>query len=117
MVDDLIEIKELFELLGYTEQRSVQRWCKKNKIPLIQIGKKTYTVRYFIDKFILEKLELFLKAHYGNVDEMLRAIRQNDMKQFSEAVKASEIRKTRTTKPVKDSKAAQDFMKKLRQLN
>ena len=117
MVDDLIEIKELFELLGYTEQRSLQNWCKKNKIPLIQIGKKTYTVRYFIDKFILEKLDLFLKANYGNADEMLRAIKQNDMKLFSETIKASEIRNPHTKKPIKDSKAAEDFMKKLRHLN
>jgi len=117
MLDNLIEIKELFELLGYTDQRSVQVWCKKNKIPLIDIGKKTYTLSHFLDNFILNKVEQFLKASYGDSDELMRAINKNDIKLFSEVAKASEIKKSRMQKPVKNSEAAEDFLKKLRQLN
>jgi len=117
MLDNLIEIKELFELLGYTDQRSVQAWCRKNKIPLIDIGKKTYTLRHFLDNFILNKVEQFLKASYSNSDELMRAINKNDIKLFSEIAKASEIKKSRMQKPVKNSEAAEDFLKKLRQLN
>ena len=57
IMDKLVEVNELMELLGYTDIRSIESWCKKNKVPLFYVGKKTYTIKNFVDIFITQKME------------------------------------------------------------
>lgn len=116
MVDDLIDIKDLSELLGYTDQRSIQNWCKRNKIPLIPLGKKTYTVRHFIDGIITDKVEQFAKANCPNPETLMKAIKENDGRLLSEAIKPPGTGKIYTRKPQKDSKAAIEFREALQKL-
>jgi len=115
LMDKLIEIQELIDFLGYTDDRSIEGWCKKNTVPLFHIGKKTYTLKDFIDRFISEKLELFVKANYKNPDEVLKAIYQDDKVELSKLIDAPLDKKTSKKFKVKpNSDAADDFIKKLK---
>lgn len=115
MVDKLVEIRELMDLLGYTDERSIESWCKKNKVPLFHVGKKTYTIRNFIDLFISQKMEEYVKANYKNADVILKAINEDDKVELSKQLNAP-LDKTSLTKFKKkaDSKEAADFMNKLK---
>lgn len=115
MVDKLVEIKELMDLLGYTDERSIESWCKKNKVPLFHVGKRTYTIRNFIDLFISQKMEEYVKANYKNADVILKAINDDDKVELSKQLNAP-LDKTSLTKFKKkaDSKEAVDFMNKLK---
>ena len=88
MLNKLIEIGDLVDLLGYVDERSIESWCKKNKVPLIHIGKKIYTVADFIDRFITEKLEQYLNSNYKNADVILKAIKNDDKTEFSKLINA-----------------------------
>jgi hypothetical protein len=115
LLDKLIEVGELAELLGYTDERSIEKWCKKNTVPLFHIGKKIYTIRNFIDRFISEKLELFVKATYKNSDGILKAIYEDDKGELSKLLDAPLDKKEADKfKVKKNSKAADDFMTKLK---
>lgn len=115
LLDKLIEIQELIDLLGYTDHRSIESWCKKNKIPLFHIGKKTYTLKDFINRFISEKLELFVKANYKNSNEILNAIYQDDKVELSQLIDAPLDKKaSKKFKKITNSTAADDFIKKLK---
>ncbi len=72
--DKLIEIRELLELLGYSDMRSLRNFCTENKIPLFNLGKKTYTVSNFLDIVIANEFG----KNYSNADEILRAINDDD---------------------------------------
>lgn len=115
MVDKLVEIRELMDLLGYTDERSIESWCKKNKVPLFHVGKKTYTIRNFIDLFISQKMEEYVKANYKNADVILKAIHEDDKVELSKQLNAP-LDKTSLTKFKRkaDSKEATDFMNKLK---
>jgi hypothetical protein len=115
MINKLIDIKELVAILGYADQRSIEAWCKKNKVPLFHIGKKTYTISDFIDLFITQKLEEYVKATYKNPDEILKAINEDNKVEFSKLVNAPLDKTTLIKfKQKENSKAADDFMKKLK---
>ncbi len=115
MMSKLIETKELVDLLGYVDERSIESWCKKNKLPLIHIGKKTYTLNSFIDMFINQKLEQFVKANYKNPDEILKAVNNDDKTNLSKLINAPLDKESSIKfKVKKNSKAADDFIKKLK---
>lgn len=42
MLNDLIDIYNLTEVLGYTDLRSIRKWCSKNKLSILVLGKKNY---------------------------------------------------------------------------
>ena len=115
ITDKLVEINELVDLLGYTDERSIESWCKKNKVPLFHVGKKTYTIRNFIDLFISQKLEEYVKATYKNPDVILKAINEDNKTELSKLLNAP-MDKTVSAKFKKkiDSKQAEDFINKLK---
>jgi hypothetical protein len=39
---DWIELAELMQFLGYSDPRSLEKWCKKNKLKIIKAGLKKY---------------------------------------------------------------------------
>lgn len=115
ITEKLVEINELIDLLGYTDVRSIETWCKKNKIPLFNVGKKTYTIRNFLDLFISQKMEEYVKATYKNADVILKAINEDDKVELSKLVNAPLDKKVETKfKKRADSKDAADFMNKLK---
>lgn len=115
ITDKLVEIGELINLLGYTDERSIESWCRKNKVPLFHVGKKTYTIRNFIDLFISQKMEEYVKANFQNPDMILKAISEDNKTELSQLLNAP-LDKSVSTKFKKkaDSKAANDFMTKLK---
>ena len=86
ITNKLVEINELLDLLGYTDERSIETWCKKNKIPLFQLGKKTYTIRIFIDLFFSKKMEEYVKATFKNADGILKAIADDNKLELSKFI-------------------------------
>ena len=112
MIEKLIEIKELIEILGYVDEKSIKTWCKNNKVPLFHVGKKTYTISDFIDRFISQKLEEFVNANYKNPDEILKAIKEDNKSEVSKLIGAPLDKKV--SEKFKDSKAADDFIKKIK---
>jgi hypothetical protein len=115
MTDKLMDINEMIDLLGYTDARSIEGWCKKNKIPLFHVGKKTYTIRNFIDLFISQKMEEYVRATYKNADVILKAINEDNKTELSELLNAPlDQAASAKFKKGKDSKAASEFINKLK---
>jgi len=114
MVKKLIEIKELIDLLGYVDERSIEAWCKKNKVPLFYVGKKTYTISNFLDLFISQKLEVFVKANYKDAESVLKAISADDETELVKLVNAPMNKESFKYKKKSNSKQADDFLTKLK---
>jgi hypothetical protein len=114
--DKMLEIKDLMEILGYTDERSVRTWCKNNKIPLMGLGKRTYTFEIFLQRFLEDELRDFLKANYENPAEILNAIQSDDKIGLAKLVDAPVTKEATRTYRNKEnrSKAAKDFLTNLK---
>jgi hypothetical protein len=115
-MEKMLEISELQEILGYTDERSVRAWCKKHKVPLMGVGKRTYTFEIFLQLFLEDELKGFLKANFENPEEILNAIHSDDKIGFAKLVNApvtQETKKNYRDKGAK-SKAAQNFLTNLK---
>ncbi|MDZ4786579.1 MAG: hypothetical protein SGJ02_10945 [bacterium] len=116
MKEKLVDIQTLLEWLGYEDVRSVRVWCKKNKIPLFDVGKRTYTVADFLDIFLEKELKLFVEANYEHPASILEAINNDDKTTFSTLVEAPVTDKVK--KVFKNnktmSKQAQDFLSQIK---
>jgi hypothetical protein len=114
--DKMLEIKELMEMLGYTDERSVRTWCKNHKIPLMGLGKRTYTFEIFLQRFLDDELKSFLKSNYENPAEILNAIHSDDKIGLAKLVDApvtKEAKRIYRNKEIR-SKAAKDFLTNLK---
>jgi hypothetical protein len=114
--DKMLEISELQEILGYVDERSVRTWCMKHKVPLMGVGKRTYTFEIFLQRFLEDELKGFVKANYENPEEILNAIHSDDKIGLANLVDAPVTKET--TKKYRDkrakSKAAQNFLTNLK---
>ncbi len=106
--DRLIEITELCSLLGYDDMRSVRSWCNKKKVPLLMIGKKTYTIKNFVELHIEGMLNKFVTVNYNNADEIMNAIRNDE--EIKPVLNNETIAKTEKPKKQKMSAAALRFL-------
>lgn len=110
----LVDILDLLKILGYTDLRSVRRWCCTNKIPLFRVGKKTYTVSNFLDLHLGNKLKLYVSANYSNPEEVMGAVMRDDNDNLNKLID-TEINginnKIKTGSNEVRSKAAQKFLK------
>jgi hypothetical protein len=115
-MEKMLEISELQEILGYTDERSVRTWCMKHKVPLMGVGKRTYTFEIFLQRYLEDELKGFLKANYENPEEILNAIHLDDkicLANLIDAPVTKETKKKYRDKGAK-SKAAQDFLTNLK---
>jgi hypothetical protein len=115
-MENMLEINELQKILGYTDERSVRTWCKNHKVPLMGVGKRTYTFEIFLQRFLDDELKTFLKANYENPEEILGAIYSDDKIGLAKLVDApvtKEVKKTYRNKESR-SKAAKDFLNNLK---
>lgn len=55
---NLIGLEELMGLLGYTDERSVRKWCSDNQIPILELGKRRYIHKDIIMQMINEGLSV-----------------------------------------------------------
>ena len=110
MKDKLIEIHELMELLGFEDERTIRNWCEKNKVPLLKMGKKKYTISNFLELFIMDEVEKFVNRKYENSEKIMNAIKDDNKIEFAELINAPVSKKTiNHYKARTNSKAAQDF--------
>jgi hypothetical protein len=115
MREKLIEINELMELLGFEDGRTIENWCKKNKLPILKMGKKKYTVSSFLELFITDELTKFVSAKYENPEKIMDALQEDDKTEFAELVKAPVSKKSVDNyKSKTNSKAAQDYINKFK---
>lgn len=56
MKEEIIKLSELGNLLGYSDTRSIETWCKKNGIPIIPAGKVKYVLASFIEQYFKDSL-------------------------------------------------------------
>ncbi|HXD93315.1 MAG TPA: hypothetical protein VNX01_08885 [Bacteroidia bacterium] len=111
VTNDLIEINELLDLLGYSDLRSVRKFCMENKIPLFNLGKKTYTINNFLDAVIANEFS----KNYSNADKILQAINDDDKAALANLIDAPTEQKVNTKfkKHKTNSSAAEKLLKKL----
>jgi hypothetical protein len=60
MNEDLIDIQELMVLLGYSDERSVKKWCKAKEVPIIVLGLKKYISSQYLTQYIDNQLVIFV---------------------------------------------------------
>ena len=115
-MDKMLERSELQEILGYADERSVRTWCKNHKVPLMGLGKRTYTFEIFLQRFLDDELKTFLKANYENPAEILNAIHSDDKISLAKLVDAPVTKEAKKTYRNKESrsKAAKDFLTNLK---
>jgi hypothetical protein len=112
MKEKLIDIREILELLGYEDERSVIKWCKQNKIPVIKMGMKNYVLNDFIEKFIETELMLFINNNYNNPAEILDSIKNDDKPKLAKLLDAPINKKAEKEykEEKKRSSIASDFL-------
>ncbi len=112
-----MNLSELADLLEYDDQRSVVKWCKKNKILILHVGKAKYVSSQMIDQYFENKLKGFAEKHYDNPDKIMDAYHADDKATLSEAMEAPitpKVKKQFRTKKER-SKTAMDFLNQLKQ--
>lgn len=62
MGQDLVDIQDLMLLLGYTDPRSVKKWCKQRDIPILSLGLKKYVSQHILTQYIDNQLVKFEKT-------------------------------------------------------
>lgn len=114
----LIEINQLLEILGYSDLRSVMTWASKNKVPIINIGKKIYYARNFIDLIIENQINSFVNKNYENPAEVLAAVKANDNEEFSKLIELpptdAEVKTKIKNNKSEMGKAAKNLLNKLK---
>jgi hypothetical protein len=116
MTDKLTTIEELSEILGFTDIRSIEKWCKSNRIPIITMGKRKYIVSTFINQYIENEMNSFVEAHFGNPKEIMQAIDNDDSLEIAKLMKAPVSKKVKKEyKEVKKrSSASENFLKTIK---
>lgn len=56
-MERLVEIEDLMDFLGCSDERTITTWCKERSIPIVRMGKKKYTVRDHIDAYIQAEVD------------------------------------------------------------
>lgn len=62
MIEDLLDIAQLMPLLGYSDPRSIIKWCKSKNIPIIKVGIKKYVLSHYSTQYIDNQLITFERA-------------------------------------------------------
>lgn len=118
MKDKLVEIHSLLELLGFTDIRSVKKFCLQNKIPLFNLGKKVYTIATFLDVYIEAELTVFVNENYTDPAQVMAAVKENDktaLLKLIESPQKQTIEKTKIkTNKSEMSKASKNLLNKLK---
>ena len=63
MKEDLTDILDLMNTLGYSDDRSVKKWCKRNNIPIISLGLRKYVLSQLLTQYIDNQLVIFVNGN------------------------------------------------------
>jgi len=61
MREDLVDIRELMDLLGYTDERSVKKWCSKRNIAILTLGLNKFVSKHLLTHYIDNQIVIFDK--------------------------------------------------------
>jgi hypothetical protein len=120
MLQNLLGLNELKELTGYDDDRSIIKWCKEKRIPIVPFGKKKYIVKEIIEIYIEQYLKAFLAANYMEPNDIIESIKLSDKARLSELLLESPKQKTIdniTDKSHQHSKAAQELLNNINRHN
>ncbi len=70
--ENLIELSELMQLLGYGDERSIRKWCKNNSIPIIKLGLKKYVLSHLLTQYIDNQCVIFVKGKRSTTNQELK---------------------------------------------
>ena len=59
---ELTDFEALKGILGYTDDRSVMKWCREQKIPVLKMGFKRYISSHTLTQYIDNQLVIFGEA-------------------------------------------------------
>lgn len=59
-IDEMVEFEQLKSWLGYSDQRSVVRWCEKRFLPILHFGLKRYVSSQLLTQYIDNQLVKFV---------------------------------------------------------
>lgn len=91
--DELVELAVLMEVLGYRDKRTVRKWCEARKVPLIKLGKKTYTPNHCVPKVLTDENSMIITADAveQNGSEAHRAFVKRLLNKYNDANCTSKI--------------------------
>ena len=61
---DLMTLTQLGEILKYSDNRSIETWCRKQGIPIIPLGKERYIDATFLENYCNEYIKKRLVGPY-----------------------------------------------------
>ncbi|MCE9537782.1 MAG: hypothetical protein K8R85_00995 [Bacteroidetes bacterium] len=114
MKEKLLEINSLIDLLGWKDDRTIEDWCTENKVPVIKIGKKKYTVIDFVERFVALEIEKYVVANYDNPDKIMNALKEDNKSVLAELLDAPVTEKVKNKYIERNSKVTEDFLKELK---
>ncbi len=116
MIEKLIKLDELGKLLGYEDLRSTKKWCHKNKIQVLRVGKNNYVLSDMIDIYFQQQLAGFFGTTKDNCGAILDAIQSNNAVELAQLVNAPATHnvKKRYIQKKEHSKATLDFLEDIK---
>ncbi len=66
MLEDMIDIQDLMLKLGYSDPRSVKKWCAERNIPIIPFGLKKYVSSHYLTQYIDNQYITFVKPEMND---------------------------------------------------
>jgi len=92
--ENLVELNELMKILGYSDERSVKKWCKRNIIPLFKAGSKIYTLSHYLTQYIDNQLVIFAKANSLKPEDMKIKISAEKISVANEDAESTKLNET-----------------------
>ena len=100
----LMPLKELQEMLGYSDLKYTNKWCNENEVLTIKIGKRWYAYSWMFEIALMR--EIRVESFYSGMDgnEIVNAILNDDKVKLAELmnvpVNNALIKKTKKVKKV-----------------
>ena len=77
--NQIVEIGELHKILGYQDERSVLRWCKKHDITIIKLGLKKYFPSHLLTQILDNQLFKFVEKKKTDTKNEKKYLPQNEI--------------------------------------
>ena len=105
--ENLTSFAELMSLLGYIDNRSIKKWCKKYFIPVIKLGTEKYILSHYLTQIIDNQLVIFAK------DKFLYPINYLSENKI-EVENSEELKDEGVSEKDNRSKATERFLKRIK---
>jgi len=84
MKEEWEDIQDLMQFLGYSDERSVKKWCKKRNIPILIAGLNKYVSKHLLTQYIDNQLVIFVKGNEAieNLPKKIESVSKNRDKRY-----------------------------------